>query len=64
MLIIGKEYFIGWNTAKAMDNEREAYGNARCEAFGVDWAVFRTKEGEPLAATFDDLETFIRNMGD
>lgn len=63
MLIIGKGCFIGWNTAKAVGNETEAYGDARCEAFGIDWAVFRTKEGEALAATFDDLTGFVDNIG-
>lgn len=64
MLIIGKEYFIGFNTAKAMGEEMAAYSKVRCVAFGIDWAVFRTKEGDPLAATFGDLTDFVRNMGD
>ncbi len=39
MLVIGAEYYIGWNTAKALGDETAAYSYVRCEAFGKDWAV-------------------------
>ena len=63
MLVIGAEYYIGWNTAKALGDETAAYSYVRCEAFGKDWAVFRAKNGEPLASTFDSVANFARDIG-
>lgn len=64
MLIIGKKYLIGWNTAKALGDEMAAHSWVRCEAFGIDWAVFRQGDGEPLAATFEDLTDFFNAIED
>ena len=63
MLEICAEYFIGWNTAKSLGDETAAYSYVRCEAFGKDWAVFRTSNGEPLAATFDNVANFAQEIG-
>lgn len=62
MLIIGRKYYIGFNTAKALGSEIAAYSHVRCEAFGDDWAVFRRENGEALVATFIELENFVKNL--
>lgn len=62
-LIIGAKYHIGFNTAKEMGDEMAAYHHVRCEAFGADWAVFRTEDGEPLTTTFDNLTDFVDDIG-
>lgn len=64
MLIIGQKYYIGWNTAKLLGSEFASYSEVRCEAFGIDWAVFRRENGEVLAASFIDIGNFVNGLGD
>jgi hypothetical protein len=58
---------IGWNTANRLEDTGACGEKMRCEAFGYDWAVFRSVSGQSFAIAFKDhenLKSFLNSWED
>lgn len=63
-ILIGAELVPDWDAAKWLGDTMLTGEALRVEAFGVDWIVLRSSDGEAHAAAFSSQKSLLGFIGD